>query len=158
MTANTIKVLCVEDDELDRMIIKRAVKSSGMNIDLTFAEDIDSGKSKTTDIEYDCIFLDYNLPGGSGLELLKYIRQHNNPSPVIIVTSQGDEKIAVEAMKKGASDYIPKNLLSAEGLAQSLRFVLKMRASEHEKLRIERELLETQQRLATVVANSPIIL
>jgi PAS domain S-box-containing protein len=158
MSDSSIKVLCVEDDELDRMIIKRAVKSSGMNIDLTFAEDIDSGKSKTADTEYDCIFLDYNLPGGSGLELLKYIRKNNNTSPVIIVTSQGDEKIAVEAMKNGASDYIPKNLLSAEGLAQSLRFVLKMRETEREKLRIERELLDIQQRLATVVSNSPIIL
>ncbi len=156
--ANNIRVLCVEDDELDRMIIKRAVKSSGMNIDLSFAEDIDSGKEQTKDTEYDCIFLDYNLPGGSGLELLKYIRANNNHSPVIIVTSQGDEKIAVEAMKNGASDYIPKNLLSAEGLAQSLRFVLKMKESEAEKIRIQHELQETQKRLEAVVANSPIIL
>ena len=158
MADKSIKVLCVEDDELDRMIIKRAVKSSGMNIDLSFAEDIDSGREQTSSTEYDCIFLDYNLPGGSGLELLKFIRANNNQSPVIIVTSQGDEKIAVEAMKNGASDYIPKNLLSAEGLAQSLRFVLKMKESEHEKIRIQRELLETQKRLAAVVSNSPIIL
>ncbi len=158
MAEQSIKVLCVEDDELDRMIIKRAVKSSGMNINLTFAEDIDSGKELTTDTDYDCIFLDYNLPGGSGLELLKFIRANNNQSPVIIVTSQGDEKIAVEAMKNGASDYIPKNLLSAEGLAQSLRFVLKMKESERENIRIQHELQETQMRLAAVVANSPIIL
>ncbi len=158
MAEKSIKVLCVEDDELDQMIIKRAVKSSGLNIDLSFADDIDSGKEKTTDTEYDCIFLDYNLPGGSGLELLKFIRANNNQSPVIIVTSQGDEKIAVEAMKNGASDYIPKNLLTAEGLAQSLRFVLKMKESEHERTRIQRELLETQKKLAAVIANSPIIL
>ena len=158
MTEKSIKVLCVEDDELDRMILKRAVKASGMNIELAFAEDIDSGKELTKSKEYDCIFLDYNLPGGSGLELLKYIRLHNNQSPVIIVTSQGDEKIAVEAMKNGASDYIPKNLLSAEGLAQSLRFVLKMKEAELEKMRIQHELSETQKRLAAVVANSPIIL
>src|SRR6185295_3496089 len=105
MEDKVVKILCVEDDELDRMIIKRAVKSSGMNIDLSFAEDIDSGKEQTKSTEYDCIFLDYNLPGGSGIELLKYIRNNNNQSPVIIVTSQGDEKIAVEAMKNGASDY-----------------------------------------------------
>jgi len=158
MSDKSIKVLCVEDDELDRVIIKRAVQKSGMAIDLTFAEDIDAGKEKTSNTEYDCIFLDYNLPGGSGIELLKYIRMNNNPSPVIIVTSQGDVNIAVDAMKYGASDYIPKDLLTPEGLAQSLRFVLKMKAAEREKARIERELHETQKRLATVVANSPIIL
>src|SRR4051794_12576670 len=129
MSDKSIKVLCVEDDELDRVIIKRAVQKSGLNIDLTFAEDIDAGKEKTSDTEYDCIFLDYNLPGGSGIELLKYIRNNNNPSPVIIVTSQGDVNIAVDAMKYGASDYIPKDLLTPEGLAQSLRFVLKMKAA-----------------------------
>jgi len=154
MSDNSIKVLCVEDDALDRMIIKRAVKSSGMNIELSFAEDIETGKIKTSGTEYDCIFLDYNLPGGSGIELLKFIRKQKNPSPVIIVTSQGDEKIAVDAMKNGASDYIPKNLLTAEGLAQSLRFVLKMSAAEKEKVRIEHELLETQKRLAAVVIPS----
>jgi PAS domain S-box-containing protein len=158
MIDRMIRILCVEDDDLDRLIIKRAVKSSGLNIDLSFAEDIDSGKQQTTGVDYDCIFLDYNLPGGSGLELLKYIRANNNQSPVIIVTSQGDENIAVEAMKNGASDYIPKNLLTAEGLSQSLRFVLKMRESEREKTRIQHELSETQKRLAAVVANSPIIL
>src|SRR5436189_6083609 len=101
MADKSVKVLCVEDDELDRMIIKRAVKSSGMNIELSFAEDIDSGKEKTKGTDYDCIFLDYNLPGGDGLDLLKHIRSNNNLSPVIIVTSQGDEKIAVDAMKNG---------------------------------------------------------
>ena len=81
MEDKVVKILCVEDDELDRMIIKRAVKSSGMQIDLSFAEDIDEGKEQTTNIEYDCIFLDYNLPGGTGLELLKDIRNSGNDSP-----------------------------------------------------------------------------
>ncbi len=115
-----IKVLIIEDDELDRMIVKRAINSSGLNVEMTFAEDIDSGKEATNGKIYDCIFLDYNLPGGTGLQLLKDIRNSGNDSPIIIVTSHGDEKIAVEAMKSGASDYIPKNLLTPDGLAQSL--------------------------------------
>ncbi len=158
MTEQPIKILIVEDDELDRMIIKRALKGSGINCEVTFAEDHESGKEATDGKNYDCIFLDYNLPGGTGLELLKEIRQQGNTSPIIIVTSHGDEKVAVEAMKSGASDYIPKSLLTPEGLAQSLRYVLRFKESEREKQRIEHALQETERRLQKVVSNSPIIL
>ncbi len=158
MIDQPIRILVVEDDELDRMIIKRALKSSGINVDVTFAEDHESGKEATKGKNYDCIFLDYNLPGGTGIELLKSIREQGNTSPIIIVTSHGDEKVAVEAMKTGASDYIPKSLLSPEGLAQSLRYVIRFKEAEREKERIEQALRESEKRLHTVVSNSPIIL
>ncbi len=158
MADQLIHILVVEDDELDRMIIKRALKSSGINVEVTFAEDHESGKAATLNKNYDCIFLDYNLPGGTGLELLKSIREQGNTSPIIIVTSHGDEKVAVEAMKSGASDYIPKSLLSPEGLGQSLRYVIRFKEAEREKARIEHALSETEKRLQTIVAHSPIIL
>jgi DNA-binding NtrC family response regulator len=106
--ALALEILVVEDDEVDRLIIKRAIKSSGLNIEVSFAEDADSGMIAATSKKYDCIFLDYNLPGCTGLELLKKIKAQGNTSPIIIVTSQGDENIAVEAMKSGAVDYIPR--------------------------------------------------
>ena len=158
MPDQTIHILVVEDDELDRMIIKRALKSSGLSVDVIFAEDLESGKDATLDKDYDCIFLDYNLPGGTGIELLRTIRNQGNTSPIIIVTSHGDEKVAVEAMKSGASDYIPKSLLSPEGLAQSLRYVIRFKEAEREKARIELALRETQRQLQTIVSHSPIIL
>lgn len=158
MKTDQLRVLYVEDDDLDRMILQRAVKSTGLNIELTFAEDIETGREATLDTNYDCIFLDYNLPGGSGIELLKSIRAGGNKSPVIIVTSQGDEKLAVEAMKSGANDYIPKKLISPEGVAQTMRHCIRMKEAEEERQRIEKDLRSTQIMLETVVVNAPIIL
>ncbi|HRH65079.1 MAG TPA: response regulator [Bacteroidia bacterium] len=158
MAEQPLQILVVEDDELDRMIMERALKGSGMKYELRFAEDHESGKIAATEKEYDCIFLDYNLPGGTGLELLKEIRAARNTSPIILVTSQGDEKIAVDAMKNGANDYIPKSLLSADGIAQSVRFMVTLKNQEHQRLILEQQLRETERRLKTVVANSPIIL
>ncbi len=158
MAEEIIQILVVEDDELDRMIIKRALKSSGIQVEVLFAEDHESGKAATLGKNYDCIFLDYNLPGGTGIELLRSIRNQGNTSPIIIVTSHGDEKVAVEAMKSGASDYIPKSLLSPEGLAQSLRYVIRFKEAEREKERIEQALRDSEKRLHTIVSNSPIIL
>src|SRR6185369_1903376 len=146
MTDQRLQILIVEDDEVDRMIIKRALKTSGINVEVSFAEDHESGKAATQNKNYDCIFLDYNLPDGTGIDLLNAIRLSGNNSPIIIVTSHGDEKVAVEAMKSGAADYIPKSLLSPEGLAQSLRYVLRFKESEREKERIQRTLQETEKR------------
>ena len=158
MSENKIRILAVEDDELDRRIIRKALKDSGIEHELFFAEDHQSGEEATTGKEYDCIFLDYHLPGGTGLELLKTIRASGNTSPIVIVTSQRDVKIAVEAMKLGADDYIPKNLLSADGIAQSLRYMFYMKEQAQRQRELESKLQETQDQLNTVVANAPIIL
>ncbi len=152
------QILVVEDDQLDQLIIKRALIGSGIEHELTIADDHESGKAATEGNTFDCIFLDYNLPGGTGLELLKEIRGSGNLSPIIIVTSQGDEKLAVEAMKLGANDYIPKLLLSADGIAQTVRYIVNLKKQAQERLELESKLKETQNRLNTVVANAPIIL
>jgi len=157
-TKDKIRILVVEDDELDRMIIKKALKGSNFDNEIDFAEDMESGAISAKEKNFDCIFIDYNLPGGNGLELLIQIRAAGNNSPVIIVTSQGDERIAVELMKNGATDYIPKSLLTTEGITQILRQIFRLRNSETEKARLESAFLTTQKTLQTVVANSPIIL
>jgi PAS domain S-box-containing protein len=157
MPDKKLQILVVEDDAIDRMTIKRELKSSGIVHDLYFAEDHETGKQATDGKEYDCIFLDYNLPGGSGLELLKTIRGAGNQSPIIIVTGQGDEKIAVEVMKNGANDYIPKILLTGDGLAQSIRYMVYLKECERRQRDLENQLKATQKQLETVVANAPII-
>jgi PAS domain S-box-containing protein len=158
MAENKLRILVVEDDDVDRMIIKRALKDSKINHELNFAVDHESGKEATNGKEYDCIFLDYNLPGGSGLELLKTIREAGNSSPIIMVTSQGDEKIAVDAMKLGADDYIPKNFLSGEGIGQIVRYMVNKKKQELRQNELENQLKNTQKQLQTVVENAPIIL
>lgn len=152
-----LQILVIEDDELDRMIIRRALDGADMNTEVAFADSMESAKKAATQ-PYDCIFIDYNLPGGNGLELMKYIREAGNNSPIIVVTSQGDERIAVEIMKNGAADYITKNMLTAESLKQILRHIFRLRESEGEKTRFARALQNTQKTLQTVVANAPVIL
>ncbi len=89
------------------------------------------------DISPDLIILDYSLPDMSGLELLKRVRETHEDVPVLMVTGQGNERIAVEAMKSGASDYIIKSDNYLTTLPATVRNILehsqvKLRLQEQE--------------------------
>jgi signal transduction histidine kinase len=85
---------------------------------------------------FDCILLDYYLPGCDGFDLLRRVRRESPRTPVVMLTGHGDEHTAVELMKAGAADYIAKNGLTGDRLVQSLRY-----ATERQRLENERDAL-----------------
>ncbi|MFC6999305.1 hybrid sensor histidine kinase/response regulator [Rufibacter roseus] len=153
-----IKLLIVDDDEVDRMIIKRSLRSAKLNTEIhtaiTGAEALEALQKQT----YDFIFIDFMLPDMNGLELLQKIREREITTPVQIVTSQGDERLAVEAIKTGASDYLPKTLLTPEGISQSIRSAIRLHQIEQERRQTQQQLKHTQEQLETVITGAPIIL
>ena len=158
MEDKILKILVIDDDQTDQLIIKRSLKGSGIKHEIFSADDHESGIEAIQGKEYDCIFLDYNLPGGSGIELLNAIRSSENLTPVIFVTSLGDEELAVEVMKLGADHYMSKNSISASTIAQYVRNAIKGRDNEKRQRELEKQLRETQKQLSTVIDNAPIIL
>lgn len=100
-----IRVLCVEDDEVDRMALERKVRGAGLPYDLEIAGSIGKALELLEKKSYDVVLLDYILPDGTGLELLKKIRD----IPVIFITGSVDVKVAVQALKEGAYDYLMKD-------------------------------------------------
>jgi PAS domain S-box-containing protein len=141
-------ILLIDDDEVDRRTISRALQKDGWNVDLVEAEGIRQAWEQIGVRNWDCVFLDYLLPGGDGVELLKLFRQKGFHMPVVVVTSQGDEKIAVEVMRAGGSDYISKNLLNSEAVGTVLRNALRMHVAEEERKKTAKALAESEARLA----------
>lgn len=137
----TLRLLIVDDDEIDRLAIKRALKSSGLEIECTEALDAAGALRAMSEREFDAVFVDYNLRGSdTGLELVRSIRTAGMSLPVIALTGQGSEEIAVALMKAGASDYVPKRRLDSAELARRLTRLLRVH-------HVEKELRQTQQRL-----------
>lgn len=158
MTDNRINILVIDDDEVDRLSLKRAIKASGFNAEIVAVENMTDGITASNLRQFDCVFLDYHLPDCNGLEFLRDHKQSLCGAPVIVVTSHGDEKLAVEAMRLGACDYMPKSQVTPEGIAQSIRFALRINAAQAITNKAERALLESEKTLETVIAKSPIIL
>ena len=127
-----LKVLIVDDDLVDRMHIKRSLKNAGMTVSCTEAENCTQALQILETEPFDCIFVDYQLPDRDGLSLVQSIRKLNIKYPIVALTGHGDEQIAVDLMKAGATDYLTKSRISPESLAQILRNTVRIYRAEAE--------------------------
>jgi len=78
------------------------------------ASDFHSAEDKLADAQYDCIILDINLPGGSGLDLLQKIKQSQKNDGVLIISAKGSLTDKVKGLELGADDYLTKPFYLAE--------------------------------------------
>ena len=141
-----LRLLVVDDDRVDRMAIRRALARTDLEASVDEAEAVPEALERAVAGSYDCIFLDYNIPGGDGLTLLRAIRAAGVEAPVVMLTGQGDERVAVELMKAGAADYLPKAGITPERLAASLRYAVELRRAEADARRAQDELRESAER------------
>ncbi len=120
------KILMVEDDEIDQMAYKRMVDTEKLPYESTIAGSVAEARSILIAQQFDVLITDYNLPDGTGLDVLNLIKD----TPVIFVTGAGNQEIAVKAMKGGACDYLMKdpqrNYLKV--LPQTVQNVVKQKA------------------------------
>ncbi len=128
----TLKILVVDDDDVDRMAVRRALKTAGVAITPSEAVDCSTAIAELKNTIFDCIFLDYRLPDRDGLSLIKDLRKDKVNTPIIVLTGQGDEQIAVDLMKAGATDYLPKSKVSPERLSRILRNAVRLYRLEQE--------------------------
>lgn len=103
-----MQVLYIEDNSLDRMAFERVIQSSILPVQYSSVESLNEGISRIRSGTYDIIFADLRLPDGSALDLLKEIGKTD--SIIIILTGVSDIHTAVEAIKRGAYDYIVKDV------------------------------------------------
>lgn len=131
-------ILIIDDDEVDRKRVLRSFTQAGWNTDVVQASNAIAARRLISEQIFDCILLDYQLPGTDGFELLVELREVLGiKTPVVMLTGEGNEMVAVEAMKRGASDYLPKSLLTPDTLLRIITQAI-------ERTRLERELVEAR--------------
>lgn len=142
-----LRILIVDDDEVDRIAVRRAIKTAGIQVEVHEADTCAGAILTLKTQPFDCIFLDYRLPDQDGLALVQTIRAEGILSPLIVLTGQGDEQIAVDLMKAGASDYLAKSKISPGRLAQMLRNALRVHQAEQEATLVNQRFKESYELL-----------
>ena len=100
------KILLIEDDRLDQMAFERFLKDEKLLYDCTVASSVSEAQSILACEDFDAIVSDYSLGDGTALNILDLTKD----IPIIIVTGAGDEEVATKAWRRGAYDYITKDI------------------------------------------------
>ncbi len=160
-----LRVLLVEDNALDARAILRALAMiTDTLFDVHHVEDLASALQILDDEPFDCVLLDLSLPDSQGLLAVDAVVTRAPHAPVVVLTGLDDPRTAVEAVDRGAHDYIQKGRADGDVVARSIRYAVARHHSEvalratsaqlkvaHDRGRIARDLHDTvvQQLFAT---------
>jgi len=138
------RVLLIEDDEDDVQLVKYLFSDiSVRRFQLEWVSEYEVALASIISGEFDVCLLDYQLGERTGLDVLKEALKRGCKVPIIVLTGHGDYAVDMEAMKAGASDYLPKAGLNRDQLERSIRYTLE-RSRTREALRRSRDELEVR--------------
>jgi len=148
-----MKILYVEDEIAHVELAQRTLEENlQAGFVLLHAESLqDALKIIETESDIDLVLTDLRLPDGSGLDLLKTVQRLPSPPAVVLVTGQGDQEVAVAALKAGAADYLVKQT----DYLHRLPVVISNAVAQNRLARQQAELREVQARFRTLVEQIP---
>jgi signal transduction histidine kinase len=120
--APNLRVLIIDDEQDNRTLLEERLQDTpGWNISTATAQDGQGALNILRESLFDVAFLDYKLPDTNGIDLLKQIRQMHPRVAVVLMSAWGNEKVAVEAMRLGAIDYLVRGDLEKADFSRLLR-------------------------------------
>jgi len=146
----TMRLLLVDDDEVDRMAIIRALRQWHCPLAIVEAATADAALNTFATAPFDAVLLDYRLPDMDGLEVLRRMNSRRMGSTAILMlTGMDDDDLATQCIEAGAQDFLLKQEISPRRL---------MRAVTHARMRhrIENALIESHERLRELAEQDPL--
>ena len=149
-STTAIKILVVEDDAIDRTAMQRLLSKSPLKISkLEFAETFAAALQKLTENGFDVILLDLNLPDNYGMDTLIKINEKYPAGAIVVVTGDNNEEMGLQAVGKGAQEYLVKGSFNIYALTKSINYAI-------ERKKAERQLQIAEERYRTIFENSAV--
>jgi len=153
MPQDIINILLIEDEDPHAELIQRAFEDQGSQIQIHRVKSLSEARAQILACEPSLIIADWRLPDGESMELLP---DHHNSlaTPIILMTSYGNERIAVEALKSGAVDYVvksPESMLDMPHLAER---AMRQWDGRAERTRMQKALRESESQFRLLAENA----
>ena len=134
------RILYMEDDLGLARLVQKKMRRAGYMVDI--AKDGHEGLSMYKEGHYDVVAVDYNMPKDNGLEIIRSMASLGPVPQIVMIAGQGDEMIAVEAMKLGAGDYLVKDVEGKyfETFPSIVERLLERKLLLEENLRLEEQI------------------
>ncbi len=144
-------IFVVDDEKSHRMMLRAHLEEEGFEV--VEATDGQDAVERVKERPFDLVLIDIRMPIMDGMEALKHIKKITPAVPVIMMTAYGSINSAVEALKSGAEDYLPKPLDMDEILIK-IKKALRFKQLEEENL-LNRERLGTRFDFSSIIGRSP---
>lgn len=152
MDPERIRILYVDDSRLDRELVRYALVEEHGGFALTEAASREEFEQCLQRGPYDLVLSDFNILGFEGLQVLDIVNRWHPGMPVVIVTGTGSEEVAVEAMKRGAADYVLKTTQHLRRLPHTIEAALHKHRLEVERVRAEQALRRSEEQYRAMFA------
>jgi signal transduction histidine kinase/CheY-like chemotaxis protein len=146
-----MRVLLVEDNEDDAILIREELSETNIKIECT--ERLSTALDRLAGGGVDAVLLDLSLPDACGLTTIERVLNKAPGVPIVVLTGFNDEQAAVEAVERGAQDYLIKGQVDGHLLARSLRYALQRHRAEESLKERNRELLALRKISETILAS-----
>ena len=146
-----IRILVAEENTIFLKMIEKSLKDSDSRYQIEKVSSGEECQEKLKSQKFNILILDHALSEGNGLNWLKRFNEMGIGIPTVFVTAKGDSRLAIEAMKEGVFDYVNQSAECAKALPFVVHRVLEGYSLMVEKVRLQKELIETKNFLESVV-------
>lgn len=134
MEKEQINVLLVEDNADDAILVREFLaQNDRVRFTIEWAQLLEEGIERLQAGRFDIVLLDLGLPDISGLDTLGNLYFFSADVPIVVLTGQADEELALAALQEGAQDYLYKTDMDGDSLGRTLRYVI-------ERYRLQKEM------------------
>jgi signal transduction histidine kinase len=145
MSESPVKILLIEDDVAEARLLQEVLKGFSLTVfGLTHVRRLQEGLGRLNQENFDVILLDLTLPDSQGLASLELLVNRTPHLPIVVLTNTNDDRLAVEAVRQGAQDYLVKRNINIDVLVRSLQYAI-------ERQKVSDLLRETNENLVTQI-------
>lgn len=152
---DTIRLLLVEDDDGDALLVREHLEDAGLTVDLDWVRTLDEAAAR---LDVDCVLLDLGLPDAVGLPALERLLAAGAPA-VVVLTGLAGTDVGLRALAAGAQDYLVKGEVDGETLGRSVRYAIQRRRLDLTDRALYRSLVRAEEtnRLERALLPKPMV-
>ena len=154
MDQRTIKILHLEDNENDALLVQSILKKADIKFEYFLTDTEEQYQSSLEKKNFDIILSDYHLPGYSGSEALLFVKEKFPNIPFVFLSGTMGEDVAIESLLNGATDYVLKNRL--DRLVPAIFRAVKESQTQQARLNAEKQLLQSEENFRRSISESPL--
>lgn len=144
MTTQPIRLMLIEDNPGDAELVRIALRGTGGQFDLHWEQRLSDAMQWLSTQSVDLGLVDLSLPDSCGLEVISRIRAEHPDLPLIVLTSLANDQLAIDALDRGAQDYLVKGHATPDTLTRTIRYAIQRQQHVSEVRRLLIELQEHQ--------------